>query len=291
MKVAQGKAGWLFLDNDTNHVVSQITGERLFTPQELYQWKLLLEMRSAWLKQRGASYYFLVAPNKACVYPEHLPDTVHLSEERCVHQLSRYLAGLSNCRLIYPIEELRAAKSEMLTYRLTDTHWTSFGAYIGYFALMTEIAKFHATSIITPPDVLFEVYDEPISDLGSKLGLPGGSAVRAAVVNPQARCLYNNEIIPTGNLMVYENTNRNLPRVMLFRDSFSNFLLSFLAESCSRLVVVWQPNLDYSLIESERPDIVISQQVERFMIQIPDDLKGPTNKELIELKMNQEIAG
>ena len=84
--------------------------------------------------------------------------------------------------------------------------------------------------------------------------------------------------------MIFENTNHSLPKAVIFGDSFSSQLIKFLAESFSRMVVVWQPNLDYSIILNEKPDIVISEQVERFLIKIPDDIHGASNQDRVELK-------
>ncbi|HEY9640124.1 MAG TPA: hypothetical protein V6C57_06550, partial [Coleofasciculaceae cyanobacterium] len=177
MKVAQGKEGWLFLDNDTNNIVSQLNGELTFSPGELYQWKLLLEMRSTWMNKHNISYFYTVIPNKACVYPEYLPDSIQLSPNRCINQLIEHLNKHSFFKLIYPLPELLQAKQEMLAYRLTDTHWTSFGAYIGYLALMSEISKSHSVKIVPRSSVIFEAYDDSLSDLGSKIGIAGGIAI------------------------------------------------------------------------------------------------------------------
>jgi alginate O-acetyltransferase complex protein AlgJ len=286
MKVAQGKEGWLFLDNDTNNIVSQLNGELTFSPKDLYQWKLLLEMRRAWMNQHNISHFYTVIPNKACVYPEYLPDSIQLSERRCINQLIEYLDHYSFSKLIYPLPELLQAKQEMLVYRLTDTHWTAFGAYIGYLALISEISKSHPVYIVPRSSIVFEVYDDPISDLGSKVGIDGGASIKASLTNQKAQCILDNQIVANGHAQIYDNPDKSLPKAVLFRDSFGNSMLDFLAESFSRLVVVWQPHIDYSVIEAEKPDVVINQQVERFLVRIPDDLKGPSHNEIVQAKLS-----
>ncbi|MBD3880415.1 hypothetical protein IFO70_01455 [Phormidium tenue FACHB-886] len=287
MKVTQGKEGWLFLDNDTNQMLSQLTGELKFSPRELQRWKLLLEMRHAWMSQQNISYFYTVIPNKGCVYPEYLPDSVQLSDDRCIYQLIHYLEKNSSCKIIYPLPELLQAKQEMLAYRLTDTHWTSFGAYIGYLTLITQIAKYHPVRIVDRQSVLFEQYDDPMSDLGSKIGVPGGAAVRAKIIDQKAHCILDNEIVANGHAVIYENTDKSLPTAVIFRDSFCNLMLDFLAESFSRVVVVWQPHIDYAVVEAEKPDIVINQQIERFLTRLPDDLNGPSHNEIVQAKLSK----
>ncbi|HEY9639255.1 MAG TPA: hypothetical protein V6C57_02160, partial [Coleofasciculaceae cyanobacterium] len=101
-----------------------------------------------------------------------------------------------------------------------------------------------------------------------------------------AQCVLDNQIIANGHAQIYENPDKSLPKAVLFRDSFGNSMLDFLAESFSRLVVVWQPHIDYSVVEAEKPDVVINQQVERFLVRIPDDLKGPSHNEIVQAKLN-----
>ncbi len=124
--------------------------------------------------------------------------------------------------------------------------------------------------------------------MGGKIGKINPTFIEGRLKKPNSHCIYNNDVVNRGNLRIYENTNTTLPKAVVFRDSFSTLLLKFLSESFSRLVAVWQPNLDYSIIEKEKPDIVISQQVERFLMKIPDDLNGKTNEEYVKLKNQLE---
>src|SRR4029453_7810235 len=67
-KVLRGKNGRLFLDNDRNNVIKQLTGELRFSDQQLLEWRALLEARVSWLDKRGCRYFFLVAVNAHLVY-------------------------------------------------------------------------------------------------------------------------------------------------------------------------------------------------------------------------------
>ncbi|MEL6554820.1 MAG: hypothetical protein AAFQ63_15345 [Cyanobacteria bacterium J06621_11] len=42
--------------------------------------------------------------------------------------------------------------------------------------------------------------------------------------------------------------------------------------------------VDDSIVLNEQPDIVISQQAERFIPRLPNDLTGPLNREIIDSK-------
>jgi hypothetical protein len=103
---------------------------------------------------------------------------------------------------------------------------------------------------------------------------------------PKAARTQNNNIANIGNYMLFENANKNLPRAVLFRDSFSTQLFSLLAENFSRLVAVWQPNIDYKIVDAEKPDFVISQQAERFLIRCPDDVNDPSHEQYVKQKLD-----
>ena len=285
LKVTKGKNNWLFLDNDTNQVNKQLLGEKVFSDRELFKWKLLLEQRQALLEKYNISYFFLVIPNKACVYPEYLPDSIKISDGRCINQLVSYLADNSFVKIAYPLEVLKQAKARDLpVYRLRDTHWTAFGAFITYQYIMSKISPMCKTYILPESSIEFSQVTTQMCDLGSKLNINEDILIESKILNSSSRCIFNNRVKKNGNLMIFENTNHSLPKAVIFGDSFSTQILRFLAESFSRLVVLWQPNLDYSIILNEKPDIVIGEQVERFLVKIPDDLHGLSNKDRVNLK-------
>jgi hypothetical protein len=288
-KVLVGKNDWLYLDNDTNRTIDQVTGKLLLDSQKLFKWKLLLETRYSFLKAQGIEYFFLVAPNKECVYPEYLPEDIQLSEQRPIQQLSEYISSsklLPGDFLLYPIEELITAKSDRLTYPQGDTHWTFYGAYLAYQSMAHRIAKQIDLKILDESKIAFEeTYFS--GDLADKI--PGSPQYLDYTIDfeKSSQCIYDNLVKNTGRLTIWENSDQNLPKAVLFNDSFSIRMLNFWAESFSRLVSVQQSNLDYEIILREQPDIVISQQVERFLIHVPDDLNGLNNREHVAKKVDE----
>jgi hypothetical protein len=68
-KVVRGTDGWLFLHRDTNRVMGQQSGEIRLDPNQLTQWRVLLDTRNAWVERQDARYVFLIAPNAASIYP------------------------------------------------------------------------------------------------------------------------------------------------------------------------------------------------------------------------------
>lgn len=270
IKVLIGKEGWLFLQNDTNRVVEQNNGSLKLTEAELKKWLRTLEARFAILKNRSIRYYFLIAPNKESVYPEYLPDDYILSDNRLVYQLLNACKPY-NLPLYYPLDLLKLYKSEYQLYPTGNTHWNGIGGFIAYEYVMNIIDRDFNTTILGWEDIRFED-EETSQDLGIKLTPPRTSVFSwGKVKSPQARIIYDNKLINSGKVQITLNKKTNLPTAAIFHDSFIEFLLPFLMESFSKIYLFHTPCLDYELIDQVKPDVVISEMVERFLIQPPAD--------------------
>jgi len=270
-KVLVGKEDWLFLQNDTNRIVEQNVGLLKFSPEDVKRWVGILETRSATLKDRGIKYYFLAAPNKESVYPEYLPEGYIFSEQRPIHQIIEGLST-STVKLHYPLDVLKRYKSELQLYTQVNTHWNARGAYIAYEYLANIIKKDYLLKVVDWADIIFE--DTEISeDLGNKLNPPQTSTyVRARVKNAKAQIIYDNGRINSGRIQISQNSDTTLPTAIIFHDSFmTEGMLPFIMESFSRAQFIHTPIVDYNLIDQLKPDIVITEMVERFIICIPSD--------------------
>ncbi|MDX8327396.1 alginate O-acetyltransferase AlgX-related protein [Agrobacterium tumefaciens] len=267
--VYEGREGWLFLTGDSNAVVDQITGCYKLPSEFSSIWRTLLDHRAHMASKHGYKYVLAVVPNKECVYHWHLPDGMALSKKRPINAV---IKSDSN-KLIYYMADAFAAAGPERTFSKVDTHWNSFGSILGFNALMIRLG-------IEPISAdRFVRKEETISgDLGGKIGRTERVS-KFLLTSPSGRPIENNTVPNIGSRIVFESGNKSLPRCVIFRDSFTSSQLFLFPERFSRVVYVWQPNLDYSIIEAERPDFVISQQVERFLVEPPDDLGGPTQKE------------
>jgi hypothetical protein len=275
-KYLRGRNDRLFLDNDDNDVVLQHTGERLFSPLELRKWRLLLESRTAMLEKLGIPYFHLVPPDAHSVYPEDLPDQVRPHDTRPILQLIDELAAeQSYANLIYPLEELLAAKPRLL-YPKTDPHWTAIGAFIAYDRLAQEMEPVVELHRLREADVVFEEYSL-VGELGYKVEPQQESTdVVAPVTTPKPYLVSDNRVINTGAILVGECPEAPPTTCMLLGDSFSNRLWIYLSASFRRFVYAYTPRLDYDFVRKYDPDVVVSVLNERFMIHLPDDLAGQT---------------
>ncbi len=278
-KVVEGRNGRLFLANDANRVLDQIRGEVRFSPEQLRQWRHLLETRSAWLGQRGVLHFFLIAPNAHSVYPDDLPESVAAAPERPVEQLLAHLAAHdSDVRALYPVDVL-AAHRDAHVYAKTASHWSGLGAFLAARALLEEIA------LELPVDVpALDAYEAEeltyIGDLGAKLRPQATSTfVRVNARAPRAVRVDDNRVRNTGRRILYEGDGSAAHECLVYGDSFAMRVLPYLAESFRRLTFVHMRNLDFELVRELEPDVVVMIMNERFLISVPVDLPGATQAE------------
>jgi hypothetical protein len=290
-KIMEGRDGWYFLSNDTNHVVDQLCGRLPLTATELRAWRRLLEARTAWLGRLGIPYFFLVAPNPHMLYPEKLPEGMELSDQRPVTQLIEHLAGTESfARVIYPREDIVAARATHPVASPNDTHWSAFGAFVAYTRLMEEIAQHVAVRRLTEEQVVFSVRRR-IGDLGAKLDPPlAAPQVVANVIGAAGRVTFDNQVHNRGRLAQFDCTSAPTTTGLVMGDSFTYEMLPFLVESFGHMTFAQTSTFDYELVDQERPDVVVTLMNERFMRMRPGEFGVPTTHELAAEKVKHGRA-
>ncbi|ESQ73897.1 hypothetical protein [Asticcacaulis sp. AC402] len=291
MKVLEGKDGFLFLDNDSNGVVAQHTGATPLTEHNLAQWRETLEARARKLSEEGLRLFFVVAPDNHAIYPDKLPDAVSPAAERPVHQVQKIAGSIENITFVYPLPEILAQRPHHLMACTTDSHWSHYAAFLAYRAVMAEIIKIRPdVRVLEAEDITFDARDF-LGDLGSKLEPQiVGRTIYGKVAKPRVKLISDNKVVNRGNIVVYEQADTSLPSAVMFRDSYGLWLAPFLAESFRRLMVIASPVYEHDYVAAEKPDFVLTELSERFLIRPPNDVTDPTTRSLIEAKTAQTGA-
>lgn len=279
--VLQGKDSWLFLKNDSNDVIKQITGNYDLGDEFLCKWKNVLTLRKSYFEARNIKYHYLCIPNKECVKKDFLPDGISLSDKRPFLLLENVFNNILKEGWSYPIQEL--ASGQYPSFPKGDTHWNQYGAYLSYKKMMTNM---DVDNIIDDDSIEF-LTTQRVGDLISKLETGAKEEFITCKFNipSSIKIEYDNGVSNTGRLIVINNPLAlNNATLVFFRDSFGSALIHFLARTFSRVIAVWQPNIDWGILEKEAPQYVISQQVERFTISPPDDISGKTNNMIAKSK-------
>ena len=277
-KVLIGRDGWLyFLGEDGRAIDRDWRGVHAYDVDEPRRVAAEFRRRHDWLAQRGIGYVVVVVPDKATIYPEHLPSWVRQVDP--VTRLDRLYAALSAHPEIAVLDlrpALRAAKAQQRVYFKTDSHWNYAGAAVGYGVLMQALRARRPELPFVPPERPPYVPGEDVysGDLAQMLGLPRRFAeddvapLGKVLANAPARCAQRLDAPPpdapeTGS-ETYACARPGL-RALVLRDSMGIALVPPLVENFARTLVLSTRRLDPALVADERPDVVIEELVERAL--------------------------
>lgn len=137
--VIVGKDNWLFLGNQWANTLNQYMGLDPFSQKELESFIEVLRAKNAWLNARDIPMVFAIAPDKSTIYPEYLPAWVRKGEGPTRRE--QLVARLKETDLFFidTTEAVLKAKKNALTFYKTDSHWNSYGAWVGYKTIMDFI--------------------------------------------------------------------------------------------------------------------------------------------------------
>lgn len=267
-KFLEGKDDILFLDNDTNNTIAQITGAAPLTPADSRRWQRVIRSRQVLLEDSGVRYAFVIAPAKEAALDKYLPDGTVLSDNRPAIQLcnNKQLKKIVK----YPIDALRRLDRD--GYRKGDTHWSDLGGLMVFRSIM---ADFEGGLDIRLPEL--SDYEMTAEELMGDLAVHSRKreTERVILLKPKAKSwqlIFDNRKPNRGNIMVTENPTISTGTVVIFRDSFTNVMIPYFAATFSRCVFMWNPFVDYDLVEEHKPVLVFNIMAERFLPFVPDDV-------------------
>lgn len=284
-KVMAGKEHWLFLAQDGafRNVIEDARSPEDLPAASVDLLASELEHRRQWLEERGIRYLVILAPNKNSVYPEMLPEALRpVRPKSHREQFVEAVRAKTHVEIVDVTPALLEEKQHHNVFYMTDSHWNAFGAYAAYRQIMRPIVReFPAVAPLPREQFRVEQYAWMAGDLAFMMGLSDYlKEDRVLLFNKEwykARgASYDGPVDPHYfEVPQYSFTeNAKLPTAVIFHDSFWWELLPFMAESFSKALYVWlKPQsemelrfFDKALIEREKPDMVIEEFTERYII-------------------------
>jgi hypothetical protein len=276
--VCIGKDGWFYLDLRMQGLqFRDHLGLIRYDINKLRQLAENLDVIHTELKALNINFVVVIAPDKQTIYPEYLPDSV--PKRHAKTRLDQVLEYLHSQKPYLTIVDLRSSllKAKSLLpkplYFKTDTHWNAYGAFIAYQQIM-EVLSGYGVQLGKPyalDDYLIhhEVFSN--GDIVQMLAMEGKITddywifkfkkdITLESFNPG----YQEPNIPAERLSRgFLQPNTNLPRLLMYRDSFAEQLIPFLVPHFSRSVFISSYRIDLQQVRKEKPDIVVLEIVER----------------------------
>lgn len=278
-----GEDGWLFLTGGLN-APGQMYRRTLAHAWIVRRWAWLVAARARRCRRSGMRYLHLIVPEKLSVYTDRAPALGIDPELGFARQLCRIVGDPAVCLDARPA--LIAGRELAETFFRTDSHWTTEGTRIGHDLICATVGAKLRWRL---EDRLEVVVPGFVGDLGNKLEpQPSETMIRRVASQDSLRIGANVLVarfettekvlqIHRGTNVVFRNeaADADPRRLVLFGDSYSHFsthgLTAMLAETFREVHFVWSAAIDWGYVERVRPDILVTQIAERFMLQVPRD--------------------
>jgi len=296
--VSLGQEDWLYCAE----TLDDFTGADTLSPRQAYCIAHSLKLAQDYAQSQGAAFVFAIAPNKASIYPEHLPSGLAPAAQEYSAPAVEALAqeGINYADLF---TALRARKEELDTLRnfgeplyfTLDSHWTNRGAALGHDVLLEALGLPGEDAFAKPgqygPSHRGDLYDM-LYPASSRLDY------EFAFQEPLAFA-YARPIRDVDDLRIETASASQNGPLLMFRDSFGNALHSLMAESFSTARFSRAMPYDLSQIGEAGAQYVVVEMVERnlpllaeapFIFPAQEPAESPLEGESIpmqELKLDQ----
>jgi hypothetical protein len=286
-KVFFGEDDWLFLTK--SGIFADYLGLGLLDQERLAAWTDMLGARRRMLEDRSIFYLLVIAPNKAVIYPEKLPEHIcSRGGKTRMDQLVEHIGRTGAAEVLDVREALIQAKDQGLLYFPQDTHWNDRGALVVYRQIFKSLgSRFDNVRPWSIKDFRI-VTARRESDLATMLGLGKQLEMDYEKLVPlrPRRAVFRNERQPAdydwptgkplGELTIAENPAAS-GKALVFIDSFGarGQFRELLAEHFARTVFVSASPSNETLramAGAEKPDVVIDEVVERKLKDPPEEI-------------------
>jgi hypothetical protein len=271
-----GKDDWMFYYTD--EIIKDYQNVIPPSAEDLEKMKTNFIEISDECKRRGIKFIGVLVPDKKTVYPEYYPSSIlKVGNASRSDMIVETLNSLSNLEYIYLRDALMDKKGEATIYspRVDDAHWNSYGAFVGYRAIMERLAA--TDKSIAPLD--YGDYDiEPFVNKGMFNGTVPVEEVGYDFKPKDTSEVYVDDpsyfdrfpqLTFSGDRAKYGhhsiNPKKKSPKVLFIGDSYGEPLHEYFMRSSSEYtsIHIFDMPWIWSILDEINPDIVIYENVER----------------------------
>jgi len=164
---------------------------------------------------------------------------------------------------------LRDAKTNCPVYMKTDTHWNFLGGFVAYQELIRTLVHLVPALELEPlPLADFSVTNrfQPGGDMARTLG-SSMTETNYYTLTPTVelpKIIYRMPSLEHYQDPGYIGNSQAHGRLIIFHDSFAGAWFPLLPYNFNQIISRWQYELDPVLVEQNKPDVVVTEMLERF---------------------------
>lgn len=285
-----GRDGYLFLGDEFQANFAQAMGRRYYSRDEVQQTVDAVKSRNTWLANRGITSEFFVVPAKWSIYADKMP--AWTDGQIMPHVLDQLItADVASFPDLRP--PLIAGRSTADTYSALNSHWTQYGAFVGFQAIIDRLETDDPDLGALPvPSLVGATTEDTNNEFAGITGAAGPNnwtqPELAAPLEPYTLIAADGSrsTVPGDTLiditqMPVQTENAaagNDHRLLILADSATTSLSPYFASTFGSTMMIrhWMddplqaPNLP-ALVESYQPDVVLTLLSERNLNPITPD--------------------
>lgn len=147
-----GDEGFVFWGDVQNNNISQAVGRRTLSADELNLWIDSLRTVRDELTNEGIDFIIVPGPAKWDVYPQLLPSWARSIDGS--GPLDQLLRAAPDLPIVDVRAELRLAAKDEHVYSAVNSHWSDYGAWVGWKSIANCLATVDARfAALTPPSI------------------------------------------------------------------------------------------------------------------------------------------
>lgn len=249
-----GRDGYLFYGETLN----DFRGRSLMTDEEIDETADFLKEIQDFCTASGVKFLFTVAPNKNSLYPQYMP--YYYKEDKSAGNALRLKAALLERGVNYlDLFEVFEAREEVLYHKL-DSHWNNKGAALAYESIMKALGLEYEDYSDIPYSEEYN-FDGDLYEMVHPLGSKKDKNI---IFSKDFGFKYTSAVKDdnSNNSITTENPNK-CGSIIMYRDSFGNSLLPFIAEDFGKGHFLKTKPYELNLIEEENADVFVIEIAER----------------------------
>jgi alginate O-acetyltransferase complex protein AlgJ len=263
-----GKRGWLEYTGNGNSDSFQNLPR--LSENDLKNIQTNLQLLYDKLRARNITLTVLIAPNKATIYPDRLPDEIRkINPQSDFDVLANYLQQRGPPVLVDVRPAMLAARQQRQIYYATETHWNPYGAYVAYSEIMKALSRTYPG--LAPKDLThfsLKPSQPAIHDIPRLMGATNilEPVYMFAPTQPGVTWItYNQDTLP----MMVSHTNHAAPRsLLMYRDSFGSALIPFMAPQFREATFIVSSSslrglISLNEVDAVNPNVVVLELAER----------------------------
>ena len=255
-RVISGRGGWLYYEPTLDDYLHQAT----ITPAQARNIARSFALMQEAAEEEGAKFLAVFVPNKATIYPEHMPR--RFTPLNAPKNMDLLRAAMPEA--LYLDELLLREKSTApdLLYHKEDSHWNLKGAKLGYEAVLRALEQ---EALILPYDE-WVMREDWKGDLANMLW-PSYEKTEAQfeLRDFEAHYVFSRPLRSKedADIESFNPAREGSGSMLIYRDSFANAWIELFSESFEHVYYSHSFPYRWSLTERLQPDYLVIAMVER----------------------------